>query len=573
MTSTQETPAMKRAALALAIATLAIASVQGASRHPARGTEAMVAAAHPAATDAGLEMIARGGNAIDAAVAAAFAAGVVEPYSSGIGGGGFMLVRNGETGTIEVIDYRETAPAAATRTMYLDAEGSVIPDASTLGHRAVAVPGTVAGLALAQERHGRLTLSAVLEPAIRLAEEGFPAHEDYVRRAAMMRGQLAADPEAARIFLAPGGEVPAIGAPIIQADLAATLRAVAAEGTDGFYRGRVAKAIAADMAARGGLLTEADLAAYEPRLRVPLRGTYRGLEIVTMPPPSSGGVHLIQMLNILEPLPLAEMEWNSAPYAHTLAETMRMAYADRAEFLGDPAFVQVPVEGLTAKAYAAELRAQIPDGRARRSADVRHGNPARHESEKTTHLCTIDRAGNAVSLTQTINYTFGACVVAPGTGVLLNNEMDDFAAKPGVPNLFGLVGGDANAIEPGKIPLSSMTPTMVLRDGKVAMLLGTPGGSRIITTVLQVFLNMHEHGMTVQEAVDAPRIHHQWLPDELQHERFALSAETRAALAAMGHVAREVAPFCNAMAITVDEATGEFRGAADSRGVGVAKGR
>jgi gamma-glutamyltranspeptidase/glutathione hydrolase len=556
----------------LLVAVLLPAFATAASRYPVRGARGMVVSAHPAASEAGVEMLRLGGNAVDAAVATALVAGVVEPYSAGIGGGGFMLIRDGSTGQIHVIDYREVAPAAATRDMYLDAKGDVIPGASDVGHLAAAVPGTVAGLHLAQQKYGKLPWKKVVAPAIKWADEGFPADDKYIGMARAEKARLASHPETARTFLARGGEVPAYGATIRQRDLAKTLRLIAKRGPSAFYTGKIAKAIAAEMAANGGLITEADLANYKPREVEPLRGTWRGYEIVTMPPPSSGGVHLIQMLNVLEHSDLSASGWNSSATIHLLAETMRRAYADRAEFLGDPAFVDVPVEGLTSKEYAKDLFTGISRSRATPSASIGHGDPRKYESDDTTHLCTIDADGYAVSLTQTINYSFGSGVTIPGTGILMNNEMDDFSAKAGVPNLYGLVGSDANAIAGGKIPLSSMTPTMVLRDGKPVLVVGSPGGARIITTVLNVVLNHLVFGMDVQEAVDAPRIHHQWLPDELRVEPRAVSRDVVRILESMGHKVSEQPEFGSAMAIGVDAETGDFLGAADSRGVGAAVG-
>jgi len=532
----------------------------------------MVVSAHPAASEAGVEMLRLGGNAVDAAVACALVAGVVEPYSAGIGGGGFMLIRDGSTGEVHVIDYREVAPAAATRDMYLDDKGEVIPGASDVGHRAAAVPGTVAGLHLAQQKYGKLPWKKVVAPAIKWAEDGFPADDKYIGMARAEKARLMTHPESARAFLGPEGVVPKFGDTIRQRDLAKTLRLIARRGPSVFYTGKIAKAIAAEMAANGGLITEEDLANYKPREVAPLRGTWRGYEIVTMPPPSSGGVHLLQMLNVIEHSDLTALGWNSSATIHLLAETMRRAYADRAEFLGDPAFVDVPVEGLTSKKYAKDLFTGINRSRATPSASIGHGDPRRYESDDTTHLCTIDADGYAVSLTQTINYSFGSGVAIPGTGILMNNEMDDFSAKPGVPNLYGLVGNEANAIAGGKIPLSSMTPTMVLRDGKPVLVVGSPGGARIITTVMNIVLNHLVFGMDVQESVDAPRVHHQWLPDELRVEPRAVSKDVVRILESMGHKVSEQPEFGNSMAIGVDAETGDFLGAADSRGVGAAVG-
>lgn len=569
-------PLHNRAARAIAaclmLALILPVLAPAASRYPVRGKRGMVVSAHPAASEAGVEMFRLGGNAVDAAVATALVAGVVEPYSAGIGGGGFMLIRDGSTGEIHVIDYREVAPAAATRDMYLDAKGEVIPGASDVGHRAAAVPGTVAGLYLAHHKYGKLPWKKVVAPAIKWAEDGFPADDKYVEMVDANLERLREYHAKSNSHLSFCPTSVSYGDTIRQPDLAKTLRLIAKRGPSAFYTGKIAKAIAKEMAANGGLITEEDLANYKPREVAPLRGTWRGYEIVTMPPPSSGGVHLIQMLNMIESTDLAASGWNSSATVHLLAESMRRAYADRAEFLGDPAFVDVPVDGLTSKEYAKELFTSISRSRATSSATVGHGDPRKYESDDTTHLCTIDADGYAVSLTQTINYSFGSGVTIPGTGILMNNEMDDFSAKAGVPNLYGLVGSDANAIAAGKIPLSSMTPTMVLRDGKPVLVVGSPGGARIITTVLNVVLNHLVFEMDVQEAVDAPRIHHQWLPDELRIEPRAIAKDVVRILEAMGHKVSQQAEFGNAMAIGVDAENGDFLGAADSRGVGAAAG-
>ncbi len=550
-----------------------IVDAHAASRSPVRAQHGMVVTAHPAASEAGVAMLEHGGNAVDAAVAAALVAGVVEPYSAGLGGGGFMLVYSAETKKTVVIDYRETAPAAASRDMYVDADGNAVPEASLVGHRAAGTPGTAAGLSLALTRHGTLPFSVVAEPAIRWAEQGFPAHEAFIENSNRVRGMLQRFDETARVFLNNENELYASGEMVVQTDLARTLRAIADKGPDAFYGGPIADAIVEDMRAHGGLITTEDLAGYRPRTREPVRGVYRGHRIVTMPPPSSGGVHLIQMLNILEGYDLEALGYGSSRTIHVMAETMRRAYADRSKYLGDPAFADVPVAALTSKEYADDLRAQIDLDTAGNSDEIGPGNlSAFQESDHTTHISVVDGHGNAVSMTQTINGPFGCGVVVPGTGILLNNEMDDFVAKPGVPNRYGLTGGEANAVAPGKIPLSSMTPTLVFKDDHLFMVAGSPGGARIITTVLQIILNVLDHGMDIREAIDAPRIHHQWLPDEVRLEPLAAPEDVVQALETRGHGVIEKDVFGNAMAILVDPETGELLGAADPRGVGQATG-
>lgn len=566
------------------IALALTASSPAATPAPVRSELGIVVTAHPAATNAGVAMLRAGGNAVDAAVSAAFTAGVTEPYSAGIGGGGFLLFYLAETAQTSVIDYREVAPAKATRDMYLDKDGEVILNASLQGPLAVAVPGTVKGLLTAQAKWGKLGREAILAPAIAAAEQGFAADARYVMITERSLDLVKADPESTRIFLGEGGTVASLGQLIRQPDLAETLRHIAADGGTDFYEGTTATKIASHVQKLGGLLSLDDLKTYTIREREPLVGTYRGYTIVTMPPPSSGGVHLIQMLNMLEGYDLHALGFGSSNTIHTITEVERRAYADRAEFLGDPKFVDVPVDGLTSKEYAAALRATIDDAKASPSSTITHGDPRarkagsasnstttpRIEPDHTTHLSVVDRYGNAVSLTQTINGSFGSGVTVPGTGVLLNNEMDDFSAKPGVPNLFGLVGKEANAIAPGKIPLSSMTPTIVTKDGKLFMAIGSPGGSTIITTVMQCIMNVIDHDMNIAEAIAAPRTHHQWLPDELRTERFGMTVDVRVALEAKGHKVSEQSNLGNAMGILVDPKTGVRTGSADPRGVGTA---
>jgi len=509
---------------------LALLLTAAASPPATEGRNGMVVSAQRMAAEAGVEILRAGGNAIDAAVAVAYAEAVTNPCCGNIGGGGFMTLRLAD-GRDAFVNFREMAPAAATRDMYLAVDGSVVPRASLDGWKAAGVPGTVAGLETALVRFGTLPRATVMAPAIRLARDGFVltrGDTDIIARAA---GRLRRDPHVARIFLRPDGSPFEPGDRLTQPDLAATLGAIAEHGPDGFYQGRIPTAVEAASRAAGGILTASDFAAYRAETAEPLRCAYRGTVILSAPPPSSGGVTLCQILGVLEGHDLRAAGWNSARAVHLMAEAARHAYLDRNTLLGDPAFVRNPLAQLLSPDHAATIRARIGD-RAGVSATLR---PTVEEKPETTHFSVMDRAGNAVAVTFTINGAFGAGVMASGTGFLLNNEMDDFTVKPGTANLFGLVQGERNAIAPGKRPLSSMAPTIVLRDGQVVMVIGSPGGARIITIVLQVLLNVIDHGMTPQEAVDAPRVHHQWLPDQIFHEPRALSADTRAVLEAMGH--------------------------------------
>jgi gamma-glutamyltranspeptidase/glutathione hydrolase len=532
----------------------------------------MVVASQSDAARAGAALLEAGGNAVDAAVATAFALAVTQPFSAGLGGGCFVLVRLAD-GSVFAVDARETAPAAAERDMYL--RPGVAADASLLGPLAVATPGFVAGLALAQERWGAKAWREVLAPAIRLAEEGFaigPYHARMLGHLAK-RGLFERFPETARIQLEPTGDPPRPGARIVQRDMARTLRRIAKDGSRAFYEGPIAEAIAAEMERRGGLVTLGDLEGYRPKLRGAVRGSYRGLELISFPPPSSGGAILVEMLNVLEGFDLAAQPPDAPDTAHRVAEAMKLAFADRAAWLGDPDFVPVPVERLTAKDYAAGLRARIDtSGNPDSALEVRGpGLPA--EDAGTTHLSTADAAGNAVALTMTINTPFGSGITVRGTGIVLNNEMDDFARAPDTPNVYGLVDTrGANAIAPGKRPLSSMTPTIVLRGGELFMVTGSPGGPRIITTTLHTILNVVDFGMNVREAVAAPRYHHQWVPDKVFAEP-DVSPELVDGLRKRGHEV-EVAKrtWSSAQAIVVDAATGHFAGGSDPRGDGAAVG-
>lgn len=539
---------------------------------PVAAQHGMVVAAEPLATDVGVEIMKAGGNAVDSAVAVGFALAVTFPYAGNIGGGGFMLIRMAK-GESVVIDYREEAPAGASRNMYLNTQGELVPNASTLGPLAVGVPGTVAGLALAESKYGKLGLARVLEPAIRLAGDGFPVNYELSRSLLRYRARFSKFAESERIFLR-GGHPYQAGEIFRQPELAQTLRQISQSGPDAFYRGPVAQAIVATMKKEHGLITLKDLQNYQAKIREPLRGHYHGYEILTVPPPSSGGVALIEMLNVLSSFDLGAA--NSYQSMHLMTETMRRAYADRASYMGDADFVSVPVAGLMSMKYAGKIAEEILHAGA--EAPVQAGTPSEYESGETTHYSVIDADGNAVSNTYTLNGAYGSAVTVEGAGFLLNNEMDDFASKPGSPNMFGLIQGEANAIAPRKRPLSSMTPTMVLEEGpahqkEVRLILGSPGGGTIINTVLEVLLNVLQFKMDVLQAVTAPRFHHQWMPDRLFLERIGFSADTLQKLREAGYTLSFVDSLGNCEAIEVKPGEGGWRfGAADPRGEGKAAG-
>ncbi|HUI35220.1 MAG TPA: gamma-glutamyltransferase [Stellaceae bacterium] len=505
------------------------------------GRHGMVVSAQRLASEAGLAILKAGGNAIDAAVAVSYALAVVDPCCGNIGGGGFMLIRRADGSTI-FINFRETAPGAATPDMYLDKDGKPIPEASLRGYLAVAVPGTIKGLDLALARYGRLKRDAVMASAIALARDGFVLGEPDVAILARSAKRLATDPEAARIFLHPDRTPYKAGERLVQPDLAATLGRIAKEGPNEFYRGPVASAIAAAMAAHGGLITEADLTAYAATEMTPLTCAYRGYHIVSAPPPSSGGTTLCEILNILSGWDVAGAGFASPRAVHLSVEAMRHAFFDRNSALGDPAFVANPVAQLLSADHAATIRAAVGPDKATPSAALGSvtGNG---EKPQTTHYSVVDGEGNVVSVTYTLNGSFGAAVVAPGTGVLLNNEMDDFAVKPGAANQFGLVQGDPNSIRPGKRPLSSMSPTIVEKDGRLVYVLGSPGGPRIISAVLETLMNLVDFRMAPEAAVAAPRFHQQYLPDTVFYENGGLSPETQSALGAMGYNLKEQPPW------------------------------
>lgn len=518
-------------AIGLAFA-LSAPAAHAASAAPAAGENGMVVTAQHLATQVGVDVLKRGGNAVDAAVAVGYALAVVYPAAGNLGGGGFMTLQLAD-GRKTFLDFREKAPLAATADMYLDKDGNVVKGLSTRSFLAVGVPGTVSGLEYAREKYGTMKRADLIGPAISLADKGFALQQGDVELLNTATDDFRKDPASAAIFLSKDAPYVA-GQRLVQKDLAKTLRAIGRNGTDGFYKGPVAAALVKASQAGKGIIVQADLDQYRTREMAPVECDYRGYRIVSAPPPSSGGVIICEMLNILEGYPLKDLGFRSAQSVHYQIEAMRHAYVDRNSYLGDPDFVKNPVERLTDKAYAARIRAAIDPNKAGVSKDLKPGVPP-HEGINTTHYSIVDKWGNAASVTYTLNDWFGVRLTVPGTGVLLNNEMDDFTAKVGVPNLYGLVQGEANAVAPGKRPLSSMSPTIVTRDGKPVLVVGTPGGSRIITAVLHTILNVVDYGMTVQEAVDAPRFHQQWLPDVTNVEAFALSPDTRKILEGMGH--------------------------------------
>lgn len=584
-------------------------SLAASAPRSARNHTGMVVSSSPIASQVGLETLKDGGNAVDAAVAAAFTLAVVYPRAGNLGGGGFLIYRDGTTGAGWTVDFRETAPGEATPTMYLGPDGEPVPGLSQEGYLAVAVPGSVAGLELAHQRYGLLSWKRVVRPAIRLARGGFIVSEALEREIGQEAAALARYPTSASIFM-PRGRPLAAGTRLRQPDLARTLQRISDRGARGFYSGPTARAIVDDVRAHGGILSLGDLSAYRARVRKPLEGNYDTLKLLVPPPPSSGGVALLEILNMLEPFRLRRFGYGSAVSVHLMAEAERRAYADRATYLGDPSFFDVPTSALISKQYALTRGADISMTQATPSASLGPGNllgtgsvagirrtasrgrdrtaglpraasPAasgaspRGGSVNTTHLAVVDRWKSTAAITTTLNSSFGAKVVAAGTGVLLNNEMDDFSIKPGAPNLYGLVGGEANEIRPGKRPLSSMCPTIVLKNNKPFLILGTPGGATIITSVAQVFLNVVEHGLSLETAVGAPRVHHQWLPDRITLEDDALPVSVQEQLLGLGHAlfTREPKdPIGDFQAIRIDAARGLYEGVSDGRGPGEPRG-
>nr|WP_306818980.1 gamma-glutamyltransferase [Archangium lipolyticum] len=578
------------------LAVLLVAVGPAWAARPYRG--GAVATAHPMASEAALRMLQKGGNAVDASVAAAFTLAVVGPYHSGLGGGGFALVHDAKAGQTRVLDFREVAPKGATRDMYLK-DGQVVPGLSTDGALSVAVPGAVAGYLELLEKHGKLSRAVVLQPAIEAARNGFWVSPKYQALATLRRDCLRQDPEAARLFLSKNekGEldVPPVGHLVRQPELARTLGALAKDGAKAFYSGPLAQAMVDTVKAGGGLLTLEDLKGYKTRTHEPLEGSYRGHRILTMPPPSAGGLAVVQVLGAMERLRPKGVDYRNPEDLHLYVEAVRRVYVDRVKYLGDPAFVKIPMERLTSTGYVADLAGSIDPKKATPSASLlapMEGStgstlknpsdtwydPASPQPEKknTTHISVIDKDGNAVALTTTVNYAFGSCLVAKGTGVLLNDEMDDFAARPGVPNAYGLVTGEANAIAPGKVPLSSMSPTLVFskEDPKKVMLaVGSPGGSTIPTTVIQVIGNLVDHGMDLTRAVGTGRLHHQYLPDELWVDRWGLEPATQAALEAKGHKIRKQEAWGDAEAVYSDPRTNLRYPASDPRNEGAGLGQ
>ena len=561
------------------------ATVVAAPLRPTHAPHAIVTSVHELASQAGVEMLRSGGNAVDAAVATGFALAVGHPQAGNLGGGGFLLLRNA-TGETHFIDFREKAPAAATANMYLDAQGNVIPesskDSSVVGYKSIGVPGTVAGLVYAEKQYGKLSLEKVMAPAIKLARDGFPvAYEDA--QDLKDDDYLAQFPASKRIFLRDGNYYQP-GELFKQPELARTLERLAKD-PDTFYHGAMARELAAAIHKGGGLVTAADLAAYEVKEREPIRGSYRGYDIISAPPPSSGGVALVEILNILEGFDLAKLGNRSADAIHLEAEAFRRAFYDRADFMGDPDFTKVPVAQLIDKKYAAAWRDSIDPNRAsvstnlkrpsfselERVAQSRPTALAIREPENTTHYSVVDAEGNAVSVTTTLNDAFGSRVTAAGLGFLLNDEMDDFAAKQGVPNIYGLIQGPANAIGPSKRPLSAMSPTIVLKDGKLFLVLGSPGGPTIITTVANILIGVVDFSLDIEEAVDAPRFHHQWLPDQILVED-RLSPDTMNLLRSKGHKLNVEHFWGDGECIMIDPKTGERLGASDGRNNGKAVG-
>lgn len=531
--------------------------------HPTLGQGGMVVSQEAMASRVGADILAKGGNAVDAAVATGFALAVTLPQAGNIGGGGFMLVYLAEHKKNIAIDYREIAPQQAHRDLFLNEQGEADPEKSRYSALSSGVPGTVAGLVHTQQKYGNLPLKAVMAPAIELAEQGFTVSYPLSWSIVQAEKRLNAHPASKEYFFRPDGKAWQQGDRWRQKDLANTLKRIASKGADGFYKGKTADLIVAEMERNGGLISHADLAGYAVVERTPVTGTYRGFEIVSMPPPSSGGIHIVQMLNILEGWDLQAQGHNSAGYLHRLIESMRRAYADRSKYLGDPDFNPVPVAALTDKSYANRLRAGISLEKATPSAEVLPAKNLAPESPQTTHYSVWDKDGNVVSNTYTLNFSYGNGISVTGAGFLLNNEMDDFSAKPGVPNAFGLLGDEANAIEPRKRPLSSMTPTLVFKDGVPVLATGGPGGSRIITSVLQVILNNIEFGMNIAEATAAPRIHHQWYPDTVDVEK-GISPDTMKILRDMGHNATP-SPWAIGRTQSITREQGMFQGITDYR--------
>ncbi|ODR86855.1 gamma-glutamyltransferase [Shewanella xiamenensis] len=507
---------------------------QMATAQPVWAKHGMVASQETLASRTGVEILKQGGNAVDAAVAVAFSLAVTLPRAGNIGGGGFMLVHLAKENKTIAIDYREMAPSKAKKDIFLDENGDAVTKLSREHGLAVGVPGTVMGMSLALEKYGTMTMAQVTAPAIKMAQEGISVSPDLAVSLAGLKRRMSQWPSTAAIFYKADGSDFQVDDILKQPELAHSLQLIAEKGIKGFYEGETAEKLVKAVQEAGGIMTLEDLKHYKAVEREPVCGQYRGYEVVSMPPPSSGGVHIIEMLNVLQQFPIDKFGHNTAQTIHVMAETMKHAYADRSEYLGDPDFYKVPVKQLTDKDYAQKIASQIALNKTTPSEEIKPGNLAPYESDQTTHFSVVDKWGNAVSNTYTLNFSYGSGLVAKGTGILLNNEMDDFSAKPGTPNGYGLVGGDANAVEGNKRPLSSMSPTIVMKDGKPFLVTGSPGGSRIITTTLQIIMNVIDHGLNIAEASNAARVHHQWLPDELRVET-SLNRDTISLLEAKGH--------------------------------------
>lgn len=538
-----------------------------AIHHPLWAKNGMVASQEALASEIGLQILKDGGNAVDAAVAVGFALAVTLPRAGNIGGGGFMMIYDAKTGKTVALDYREKAPLKAYKDMYLGADGEADSELSRYHGLAVGVPGTVAGLVTALEQFGSLPLDKVMAPAINLAENGIEVTPGLSDSLNALENRLKKWPSTAKVFFKSDGSAYEVGERLYQPELAKSLKLIASRGTDGFYQGKTAEQIVKAVNDAGGIMSMQDFADYKAIMREPVRGSYRGYEIASMSPPSSGGAHIVQILNILEGYPLKDYGQNSAQTIHLMSEAMQLAYAHRAEYLGDSDFIDVPLSGITSKSYAQKLRTKIDPNKATPASQIKPDNPVPYESDETTHFSIVDKYGNAVANTYTLNFSYGTGLVAEGTGILLNNEMDDFSAKPGTANAYGLLGNEANAVAASKRPLSSMSPTIVFKDSKPYIVTGSPGGSRIITTVTQIISNVIDHDMNIAEATHAPRIHDQWMPDEIRIEK-ALSVDTVNKLESMGHTISPKATMGSTQSIMVTP-KGKY-GATDPRQVDAA---
>lgn len=538
-----------------------------ATAQPIYAKHGMVSSQEALASQIGVDILKQGGNAVDAAVAVAYALAVTLPRAGNIGGGGFMLVHLAEQNKTIAIDYRETAPAKAHKDIFLDEQGNAVDKLSREHGLAVGVPGTVMGMEQALKLYGTMKMAQVIKPAIKLAKDGILVTSDLSNSLAGLKSRITQWPSSAEIFYHADGSNYQVNELLKQPELAQSLSLIAQKGSKGFYQGETAKKIVSAVQNAGGIMSLTDLANYKVIEREPVRGNYRGYEVVSMPPPSSGGIHIIEMLNVLEQFPIDKLGHNTANTLHLMAETMKYAYADRSEYLGDPDFVNVPVKQLTSKEYAKEIASKIAINKTTPSSEIKPGNLAPYESDQTTHFSVIDKWGNAVANTYTLNFSYGSGLVAKGTGILLNNEMDDFSAKPGTPNGYGLIGGDANAVEGNKRPLSSMSPTMVMKDGKPFIVTGSPGGSRIINITLQMIMNVIDHNLNIAEATAAARMHHQWLPDFIWVEH-TLNRDTISLLEAKGHKVKVQESIGSTQSIMMTE-QGLF-GASDPRRAGSA---